>query len=62
MPKTKKKPNQKEQSQRFRGLAQNLADVGDLDLAEAEDRLDRLVQKVAPARDSVRESSTTDTE
>ncbi len=48
MPKKKQKESQREQSKRFLETAQRLADDGELNLTEAEEKFEKVMQKITP--------------
>ncbi len=47
MPKRKKEESQKEQSERFLRAVQELVDAGELSRTEAEERFERMIEKIA---------------
>lgn len=50
MPKKKQNESQKEQSARFRAEVERLVADGDLSPAEAKERFDLLLERVAPSK------------
>jgi polyhydroxyalkanoate synthesis regulator phasin len=48
MAKKAKQESQEEQSERFRKLAQDMVDAGELNPTEAEEKFDRAMSKISP--------------